>query len=280
MTRGAFEFQGQKCSAASRAYVPASLWNAGLKEEFAAEVDSLTMGDVSDLSNFMSAVIDERSFAKNKAAIDRAKADPTVEVVAGGTYDDSEGYFVRPTVLVSTDPENEIFKDEYFGPILGVYVYEDAEYDAMLEQMESASAYGLTGCVIAQDRAAAAAHLREAALRGRQLLHQRQAHRRRRRPAALRWRPRVRHQRQGRRQAEPDALDLHPLHQGDAGAPDGLPLPAHGLTPVRGVARRSTARTAPGLSRPGAVRRVWSGSGPHGAAAPLEGGCSWGGRLR
>ncbi|MGW8552000.1 L-glutamate gamma-semialdehyde dehydrogenase [Streptomyces tubercidicus] len=156
MTRGAFEFQGQKCSAASRAYVPASLWNSGLKEEFAAEVDSLSMGDVSDLSNFMSAVIDERSFAKNKAAIDRAKADPTVEVVAGGTYDDSEGYFVRPTVLVSTDPENEIFKDEYFGPILGVYVYDDADYDTMLTQMESASAYGLTGCVIAQDRAEAA----------------------------------------------------------------------------------------------------------------------------
>ncbi|MCR8578669.1 L-glutamate gamma-semialdehyde dehydrogenase [Streptomyces sp. Isolate_219] len=156
MTRGAFEFQGQKCSAASRAYVPASLWNSGLKEEFAAEVDALSVGDVSDLSNFMSAVIDERSFAKNKAAIDRAKADPTVEVVAGGTYDDSEGYFVRPTVLVSTDPENEIFKDEYFGPILGVYVYDDADYDAMLTQMESASAYGLTGCVIAQDRAEAA----------------------------------------------------------------------------------------------------------------------------
>ncbi|MBM4793313.1 L-glutamate gamma-semialdehyde dehydrogenase [Streptomyces sioyaensis] len=160
MTRGAFEFQGQKCSAASRAYVPASLWNNGLKEEFAAEVDGLAMGDVSDLSHFIGAVIDERSFAKNKAAIDRAKADPTVEVVAGGTYDDSEGYFVRPTVLVSTDPENEIFKDEYFGPILGVYVYDDESdegYDAMLTQMESASAYGLTGCVIAQDRAAAAA---------------------------------------------------------------------------------------------------------------------------
>ncbi|MGW5941809.1 L-glutamate gamma-semialdehyde dehydrogenase [Streptomyces celluloflavus] len=157
MTRGAFEFQGQKCSAASRAYVPASLWNSGFKEEFAAEVDGLTMGDPADLTNFMSAVIDDRSFAKNKAAIERAKADPTVEVVAGGTYDDREGFFVRPTVLVSTDPENEIFKDEYFGPILGVYVYEDAEYDAMLEQMESASAYGLTGCVIAQDRAAAAA---------------------------------------------------------------------------------------------------------------------------
>ncbi|MFK0295155.1 L-glutamate gamma-semialdehyde dehydrogenase [Streptomyces sp. NPDC090442] len=160
MTRGAFEFQGQKCSAASRAYVPASLWNAGLKEEFAAEVDALTMGDVTDLAHFMGAVIDERSFAKNKAAIDRAKADPTIEVVAGGTYDDSVGYFVRPTVLVSTDPENEIFKDEYFGPILGVYVYDDSVeggYEAMLDQMESASAYGLTGAVIAQDRAAAVA---------------------------------------------------------------------------------------------------------------------------
>ncbi|MYT28417.1 MULTISPECIES: L-glutamate gamma-semialdehyde dehydrogenase [unclassified Streptomyces] len=159
LTRGAFEFQGQKCSAASRAYVPASLWNAGFKEEFAAEVDALSMGDVTDLANFMGAVIDERAFAKNKAAIDRAKADPTVEVVAGGTYDDSVGYFVRPTVLVSTDPENEIFKDEYFGPILGIHVYDDSVeggYEAMLDQMESASAYGLTGAVIAQDRAAAA----------------------------------------------------------------------------------------------------------------------------
>ncbi|WP_069866533.1 L-glutamate gamma-semialdehyde dehydrogenase [Streptomyces malaysiensis] len=157
MTRGAFEFQGQKCSAASRAYVPRSLWENGLKEEFATEVDGLAMGDVTELGNFMGAVIDERAFAKNKAAIDRAVSDPTVEIVAGGTYDDSEGWFVRPTVLVSTDPENEIFKDEYFGPILGVYVYEDGEYDEMLQQMESAAPYGLTGAVIAQDRAAAAA---------------------------------------------------------------------------------------------------------------------------
>ncbi|MFE6056177.1 L-glutamate gamma-semialdehyde dehydrogenase [Kitasatospora sp. NPDC056446] len=154
MTRGAFEFQGQKCSALSRAYVPASLW-AGLKDEFAAEVDGLTMGDVSDLSNFMSAVIDERAFAKNKAAIDRAQADSSVEVLAGGTYDDSVGYFVRPTVLVCQDPASEYFKDEYFGPILAVYVYEDEKYDEMLAQMESASAYGLTGAIIAQDRAAA-----------------------------------------------------------------------------------------------------------------------------
>ncbi|MEV0533497.1 L-glutamate gamma-semialdehyde dehydrogenase [Kitasatospora sp. NPDC050463] len=154
MTRGAFEFQGQKCSALSRAYVPASIW-AGLKDAFRDEVDGLTMGDVSDLSNFMSAVIDERSFAKNKAAIDRAQADPSVEVLAGGTYDDSVGYFVRPTVLVCQDPASEYFKDEYFGPILAVYVYEDEKYEEMLAQMESVSPYGLTGSIISQDRAAA-----------------------------------------------------------------------------------------------------------------------------
>ncbi|GAA0697230.1 L-glutamate gamma-semialdehyde dehydrogenase [Kitasatospora atroaurantiaca] len=153
MTRGAFEFQGQKCSALSRAYVPASLW-AGIKDDFRDEVEWLTMGDVNDLSNFMSAVIDERSFAKNKAAIDRAKADPKVEILAGGTYDDSVGYFVRPTVLVCEDPASEYFRDEYFGPILSVFVYEDEKYDEMLAQMESVSSYGLTGAIIAQDREA------------------------------------------------------------------------------------------------------------------------------
>ncbi|WP_405019670.1 L-glutamate gamma-semialdehyde dehydrogenase [Kitasatospora sp. NBC_00070] len=153
MTRGAFEFQGQKCSALSRAYVPASLW-AEIKDDFRDEVDGLTMGDVTDLTNFMSAVIDDRSFAKNKAAIDRAQADPAVEVLAGGTYDDSVGYFVRPTVLVCSDPASEYFKDEYFGPILSVLVYQDDEYDAMLTQMESVSSYALTGAIIAQDREA------------------------------------------------------------------------------------------------------------------------------
>ncbi|MFK0194610.1 L-glutamate gamma-semialdehyde dehydrogenase [Kitasatospora sp. NPDC090308] len=153
MTRGAFEYQGQKCSALSRAYVPASVW-AEIKDDFRDEVEWLTMGDVADLSNFMGAVIDERSFAKNKAAIDRAKADPQVEVLAGGTYDDSVGWFVRPTVLVCQDPAAEYFRDEYFGPILSVHVYQDDQYDEMLAQMESVSAYGLTGSIIAQDREA------------------------------------------------------------------------------------------------------------------------------
>ncbi|WP_405464130.1 L-glutamate gamma-semialdehyde dehydrogenase [Streptomyces jietaisiensis] len=156
LTRGAFEYQGQKCSATSRAYIPASIWNAGFEEEFAAEVDGLTMGDVTDLSHFLGAVIDERSFAKNKAAIDRAKQDPSCTIVAGGTYDDSVGYFVRPTVIACTDPENEVFRTEYFGPVLAVHVYEDEAYEDMLTQMESVSDYALTGSVIAGDRAAAA----------------------------------------------------------------------------------------------------------------------------
>lgn len=155
MTRGAFEYQGQKCSAASRAYVPRSIWE-GIKDEFTAEVEGLSMGDVTDLSNFMGAVIDERSYLKNKTAIERAVADPAVEVVAGGVCDDSVGWFVRPTVLVSSDPSNEVFREEYFGPILAVHVYEDDAYDAMLAQMEQVAAYALTGAVIARDRAAAA----------------------------------------------------------------------------------------------------------------------------
>ncbi|QES44020.1 1-pyrroline-5-carboxylate dehydrogenase [Streptomyces venezuelae] len=159
LTRGSFEFQGQKCSATSRAYIPASIWNDGFKEEFAAEVDGIKMGDVTDLSNFIGAVIDDRAFAKNKAAIDRAKADDTCTIVAGGTYDDSVGYFVRPTVVECTDPANEVFTTEYFGPFLAVYVYDDSKadaYDEMLTQMESVSDYALTGSVIANDRAAAA----------------------------------------------------------------------------------------------------------------------------
>jgi 1-pyrroline-5-carboxylate dehydrogenase len=117
------------------------------------------MGDVTDLENFVGAVIDERAFAKNKAAIDRAKADPTCTIVAGGSYDDSVGYFVRPTVVECSDPENEVFKTEYFGPFLAVHVYDDSSaesYDEMLTQMESASDYALTGSVISGDRAAAA----------------------------------------------------------------------------------------------------------------------------
>ncbi|RFS84956.1 L-glutamate gamma-semialdehyde dehydrogenase [Actinomadura spongiicola] len=156
LIRGAFEYQGQKCSAASRAYIPRSLWDDGFKDELVAEVDALTMGDVADLTNFMGALIDQRAYAKNKAAIDRAQADPDVDIIAGGTYDDSTGYFVRPTLLLSDDPDNDIFRTEYFGPILGIHVYDDDQYDATLTQMENVAPYALTGAVIANDRAAAA----------------------------------------------------------------------------------------------------------------------------
>ncbi len=155
MIRGAFEFQGQKCSAASRAYVPRSVWKQ-IKGDLAALTEGLTQGDVTDLSNFMGAVIDERAFAKHKAAIDRAHATSHLDIVAGGTYDDSEGWFVRPTVIESSDPTDEMFSTEYFGPILVVHVFPDRQYDKVLDQMESIAPYALTGAIIAQDRTAVA----------------------------------------------------------------------------------------------------------------------------
>ena len=151
MVRGAFEYQGQKCSAASRAYVPRSLWGE-LRDALASDVNGLTMGDVTDLSNFMGAVIDDRAFAKHAEVLQRAASDPGIEVLAGGTADDADGWFVRPTVLVGADPAHDIFRSEYFGPILGVHVYEDDQFDAMLDQMEGISPYALTGSVIARDR--------------------------------------------------------------------------------------------------------------------------------
>jgi len=155
MIRGAFEYSGQKCSAASRSYVPASLWPA-LKDQLIAETEALKLGSVTDFSNFSSAVIDDKSFGRLKAALDRAHATDSIEVIAGGTYDDSVGYFIRPTLLLGTDPTDEIFRSEYFGPILSVHVYDDADFDQMLKQVDSASPYALTGSIIARDRAAVA----------------------------------------------------------------------------------------------------------------------------
>ena len=153
MIRGAFEYQGQKCSAASRAYVPKSVW-AKLEDRMVAETEGLSMGNVTDLSNFMGAVIDRRAFDKHKAAIARAKRSPKATIIAGGQVDDSVGYFVRPTIVRSTDPTDAMFKDEYFGPILAVHVYDDARFERVVDQMESFAPYALTGAVIAQDRQA------------------------------------------------------------------------------------------------------------------------------
>lgn len=151
MIRGSFEFQGQKCSAASRAYVPRSIWNA-IKDDFLAEVEGIKQGHASDFSNFMTAVIDEKAFKRVSSAIDRAHADKSIDVVAGGKYDGSEGWFIRPTVLLGTDPTAEFFTDEYFGPVLAIYVYEDNNWRDTLAQMESVAKYALTGAIIAQDR--------------------------------------------------------------------------------------------------------------------------------
>ncbi|SEC11271.1 L-glutamate gamma-semialdehyde dehydrogenase [Rhodococcus koreensis] len=156
LIRGAFEYQGQKCSAASRAYVPKSLWRR-MRDTFTAEVDALTYGDVTDLENFGGALIDRRAYDKNVAAIERARGAAGLEIAVGGKYDDSVGYFVRPTVLLADDPDDEAMTTEYFGPILTVYVYDDSAPNAftdVLAKVDSAAPYALTGAVIADDRQA------------------------------------------------------------------------------------------------------------------------------
>lgn len=153
LIRGTFEFQGQKCSAASRAYIPRSLWDR-LRDDLVAETDSLPMGDVADFSNFMGAVIDRRAYDRLSGVLDRARSDAGLEVLAGGRADDSEGFFVRPTVLLGSDPTHEIFTTEYFGPVLGVFVFDDADYDDVVRQAADAAPYALTGAIFAQDRTA------------------------------------------------------------------------------------------------------------------------------
>jgi 1-pyrroline-5-carboxylate dehydrogenase len=153
LVRGAFEYSGQKCSAASRAYVARSVWRQ-ISDELIQTTEGLSVGDVRDLTNFTSAVIDSRAFAKHTDAIGRAKTSADTRVIAGGTTDDSTGWYVRPTLIVSDNPRNEIFTTEYFGPILGIHVYDDGDFETMLTEVDTASPYGLTGAVLATDRAA------------------------------------------------------------------------------------------------------------------------------
>jgi 1-pyrroline-5-carboxylate dehydrogenase len=153
LVRGAYEYQGQKCSAASRAYVPRSIWDGGLRDRLAATVAAIQYGDVTDLSTFGGAVIDGRAFAKLAAALDRIKNSASCTVLAGGTADDSDGWFVAPTLVESSDPTHEVFSTEYFGPILAVYVYDDGDFETTLELADSASPYALTGSIFATDRA-------------------------------------------------------------------------------------------------------------------------------
>ncbi len=161
LVRGAFEYQGQKCSAASRAYVARSVWDR-VRDQLVGTTESLTMGNVSaDLSLFMGAVIDQRAFGRLRDVLARASGRAAVSVLAGGHTDGSEGYFVQPTILTSDDPTDEIFTREYFGPILGVHVFDDSAYEAVVSQAADIAPYALTGSIIATDRAAIA-HATEA----------------------------------------------------------------------------------------------------------------------
>jgi 1-pyrroline-5-carboxylate dehydrogenase len=154
LVRGAFEYQGQKCSAVSRAYVARSSWEGGVCERLADITATLRYGDIADLSNFGGAVINARAFAKHRDLLRRIATDPSIEVLAGGGHDDAEGWFVQPTVLVGADPRHEVFATEYFGPIMAVHVYPDQDYPAILDVVDSTSPYGLTGAVFATERAA------------------------------------------------------------------------------------------------------------------------------
>jgi 1-pyrroline-5-carboxylate dehydrogenase len=153
MVRGAFEYQGQKCSAASRIFVPKSL-SRMFFEMMTAEMEKISVGEVADIKNFMGAVIDARAFFRHKAVLDRANGDPAVKVVAGGHANGERGYFVEPTLLSVSDIASDYMRDEYFGPIASVFVYEDGEYEAVLERINDTSLYGLTGAVFANERRA------------------------------------------------------------------------------------------------------------------------------
>ncbi|MEO6524696.1 MAG: L-glutamate gamma-semialdehyde dehydrogenase [Mucilaginibacter sp.] len=155
LVRGAFEYQGQKCSAASRAYLPKSLWPK-IKEGMLRDLSEIKVGPVEDFENFVNAVIDEKSFNKLAKYVDAANADSKVEVIAGGKYDKSKGWFIEPTVIVTQDPHYVTMCEELFGPVLTLYVYDDAEFDKVLGIIDTTSIYALTGCIISQDRYAIA----------------------------------------------------------------------------------------------------------------------------
>ncbi|MCU0689931.1 MAG: L-glutamate gamma-semialdehyde dehydrogenase, partial [Polyangiaceae bacterium] len=153
IVRGGFEFQGQKCSAASRIYAPKSLWPK-LKERLVATIAEIRVGDVADFRNFMGAVIDAAAFRDHKGYIDIARSDPKCSILTGGTYDDSEGFFIQPTLVETTDPKHKLMQEEIFGPVLTLWVYDDAKVDEALRLLDETSPYALTGAVFAQDRAA------------------------------------------------------------------------------------------------------------------------------
>lgn len=151
LSRGAFEYQGQKCSAASRAYIPSGLWTE-VKRILVEQVSSMKMGTPEDTSNFVNAVIDKKAFSKISEYIEYAKAASDAEIIVGGNYDGSKGYFIEPTVIVTTNPKFKTMEEEIFGPVLTIYVYQDDQYEATLRLVDETSEYALTGSIIATDR--------------------------------------------------------------------------------------------------------------------------------
>ena len=149
LIRGAFEYQGQKCSAASRAYIPSDVWNS-ISGKLCSEISKIKMGDANDFSNFMTAVIDQRAFDKITGYIERARENPNCEIITGGNYDDSTGWFIEPTIIVSSNPKSESMVEEIFGPVLTVYVYNE-EFEDILKLCDKSSPYALTGSIFAND---------------------------------------------------------------------------------------------------------------------------------
>ena len=151
LLRGAFEYQGQKCSAASRAYISKSIWE-DVKKHLIKDLSTVKMGTVEDFSNFVNAVIDEKSYNKITGYIAQAKKDAECEIIAGGNYDKNEGYFISPTVILTKDPNYVTMREELFGPVLTVYVFEDAQFEETLKIVDNTSPYALTGAIFAKDR--------------------------------------------------------------------------------------------------------------------------------
>ena len=155
MIRGAFEFQGQKCSAMSRAYIPETIWEE-LKEKYLSELETVTVGSPRDFTNFMNAVIDKPAFDSITQYIDYAKNANEAEIISGGTYNDSEGYYIQPTTILTSDPYFKTMEEEIFGPVLTIYLYDPADWDSTIDLVDSTSQYGLTGCIMGKDKEAMA----------------------------------------------------------------------------------------------------------------------------
>ena len=247
IVRAGFEYQGQKCSAASRVYVPKAMWPA-LRDRVVAMIAEIKMGDVRDFRNFMGAVIDRKAFDRITGYIEHARANATI--VAGGTSDATDGYFVAPTIVETADPGYKLLQEEIFGPVVTVYPYDDSKWLDTLALVDQTSPYALTGAVFARDRRAVLEARPRAAQRRGQLLHQRQAHRRGRGPAAVWRRARVGHQRQGGLEVQPHALGERADGERDLQRAEGLPLSVHG----RGIDRVS--RVLSGALRCSRVRQV------------------------